>query len=83
MKAFFLHILQVAGALGLLAGIVVFSLLLYTSEFGKGEMAPAPVETAVVNEAATPPPMDSRPVSLRWVQWIFGAPTPQAPSQTP
>lgn len=77
---FFRHVLKVALILGLIVGLVIFSVLLYVSDFEEKSVATAD-ETAVAASPEAPVAAIGQPIEQRSLYWIFGEPDPeQAPS---
>jgi len=75
---FLTHILRVALGLGLLMGLILFSALLYVSDFGvravpqagpaSTQSAPVATQDGAANQAGQPSSADSV------MTWIFGTP---------
>lgn len=76
MIRFFKHILKVAFGVGLLMGVLLFSVLLYLSDFTK---APESVEAGGVGVAAESsdepltPASEELSFNKRFLTWVFGA----------
>jgi hypothetical protein len=74
--SFFEKALRFALALGLLVGLVLFSVLLYVSDFGGTRTPPGQAAPARAQQAQGPatPEMQASDPARSALQWVFGAP---------
>jgi hypothetical protein len=71
---FFQHVLRVALALGLVLGLILFSALLYVSDFGENPDASRPSIPAAATPVESAPEPDATEADLarRGLEWLFG-----------
>jgi len=78
-----LHVLRVTLGVGIVMGVLGFSILLYVSEFSFVPRSAEPAVVQTAEEGGTPMPTETRPASLQWMQWVFGPPPAQPPANPP
>lgn len=69
-------VLRFALVLGLVVGLILFSVLLYVSDFGGTRQPPEPVVPAAAStDTAAPGAVTAGPdPAKQTLQWVFGAP---------
>lgn len=78
------HIGRTVLALGLLLGLIAFSMLLYVSDFGGNRVSSEPtVPLPVADSQAQALPDITQPLATRAAQWIFGPPEAAPAEATP
>jgi len=75
------RLLRVTAAVGIIMGVIIFSVVLYFAELGGAPPPEVPVTVPEISEKVVTP--ESQPAALEWMQWVFGPPPPKGQGDSP